>query len=305
MKPFILALVVMSFLPPLLYSQKTLSPIYVKMYGAYGVISPGSFNGESSKFTSRIDTGVFNVSRKGIGQGLRIGGGIGVVVSDYINIGTDVEYHSGSTLHSAASYTQNDVSISSSTTMDYDMLSIIPNVTFKAVTQPTYYVYCRVGLVIAIPGDIKEVYDYEAVKILSGSIPNRTVSRTTIHTEAVYALKAGLGYVASLGLQFSISRHLRAFVEVNGYRLALNRERFEEVTKTKRTAEELENPEAPQPNSNATFDHSRNLIYYREEGKQTVQTSGVGTNFLFTYVQPQKQININTVAIGCGLQYRF
>lgn len=305
MKSVCLALTLLLCLPPHTRAQQRLSPFYVKVYGAYGFISPGSFTGEPSKFTSRVDTGAFSVARKGLGEGLRLGGGIGVIVSDYINIGVDVEYLSGSALQSDASSSEGDVSIRSSTSINYTMTSVTPNVTFKAVTRPAYHVYCRTGLVIAIPNDITEDYQYSAVQYLSGRIPNRTVRRTTISSHAIYALKTAIGYQVSLGVQFSITPNIRAFLEVSGYRLALNRQRFEELTKTKRTATEAERPIAVQPDSDEIIDRSRIIINYQEEGQQTVRTSGGATNFLFTHVQPQKQININTVAAGGGLIYRF
>lgn len=305
MKFYCLALTLLLCLPLITYAQQTLSPVYVKIYGAYGFISPGSFTGEPSKFTSRIDTGAFSVARKGLGEGLRTGGGIGVIVSDYINVGIDFEYHSSSTLKSETRSSEGDVNIRSSTSINYAMSSIIPNVTFKAVTRPAYHVYCRAGLVIAIPNNITEDYDYAAVQYISGIIPNRKVRRTTIRSHAIYALKTGIGYQVSLGAQFSITPHIRAFAEISGYRLALNRERFEELTKNKRTATESERPITPDADNDAITDLSRVIINYKAEGKQTVDYSGVPANRVYTYVQPQKQININSVAAGIGLLYRF
>src|SRR5664279_1995655 len=70
------------------------SKFYVKLYAGYGLLTPGSF-----RFTSQSLT-TFEVSSTGMGSGLHFGGGFGIILNDFINLGIDADYLKGKTLQS-------------------------------------------------------------------------------------------------------------------------------------------------------------------------------------------------------------
>jgi hypothetical protein len=80
------------------------------------------------------------------------------------------------------------------------MITILPNVTFKALSKPSFYVYMRLGIGLGIP-DVKQDY----VNTLNGAVI----------TSQNYAFKGGLalGYLVSLGVQKRLTPQLRAFAE--------------------------------------------------------------------------------------------
>src|ERR1700681_2620173 len=81
------------------------SKFYVKAYGGYGLFQPGSYKLYSAIVMPSGDiTGTVSQSKQGLGSGIRFGGGIGVIASDFLNIGIDVEYLSGTELKSSSSF---------------------------------------------------------------------------------------------------------------------------------------------------------------------------------------------------------
>jgi len=76
---------------------ETGSKVYIKIYGGYGLLTPGSYRLESTSYntTGSTTTGTATISKTGFGSGPKFGGGIGFIVSDFLNIGVDAEYFSG------------------------------------------------------------------------------------------------------------------------------------------------------------------------------------------------------------------
>src|SRR4051812_41397907 len=64
------------------------SKFYIKAYGGYGLVNPGSYKLISTTYIS--GQAAFNTSKSGLGSGVRFGGGIGVIASDFLNLGVDV-----------------------------------------------------------------------------------------------------------------------------------------------------------------------------------------------------------------------
>ena len=197
---------------------------YVKVYGFYGLLTPGGFSGQgvppSTSSTNTSGGTTFRSTRKSsdfqvekaFGSGLRLGGGIGVVLNDFINIGIDGEYILGNT--ATESYTVTTQSRTGNnppkddiykTRKDYlyRIVNIIPNITFKAVSKPQYYIYNRLGVCIGIPTQLSYT---ELLQVVGEDVS----------LEAVYDFdkNIGLGYQAALGVQFRIGERLRGFAEI-------------------------------------------------------------------------------------------
>ena len=66
------------------------APFYVKLYGFYGLLTPGSQVNTSSSLSSGMAT-AFKVNATGLGAGPRAGVGLGLIVSDFINVGVDAD----------------------------------------------------------------------------------------------------------------------------------------------------------------------------------------------------------------------
>jgi|GEM_PF-3765368 len=232
----------------------TENKFYVKVYGYYGLLSPGSFSGKgapsesvstSYSFFSNTRTTARSSDynfKDPFGSGFRVGGGIGYVINDFINIGLDGEYLLGnSAFESYVITTQNVTSLYSFTTApppppttattkftnvnseyQYRIVNIIPNITFKAVSKPEYYIYNRLGVIIGIPTQLDNI----TTSLNTYPAPRASdfdEDKTTIELQK----SIGLGYQAALGVQFRISNSLRGFVEVVASNVQLKSDGYE------------------------------------------------------------------------------
>jgi len=278
------------------FSQDQNSRVYIKVHTAYGFLSPGSFKANTSKPLS-TDTSIFKVSNKGMGEGFRFGAGIGLFLKDYLSVGIDGEYLKGSTLKSFINQAFTGTTVNSTTTIDYAILSIIPNVTIQAISNPKFIIYNRLGVIIGIPSNMEEDYYYKFAKSIQSN--QQQVITTTYHAE--YRLKNSIGFQVSIGLQKKISDNLSGFVEISGSSLSLNRVVYEEITRSR--IEEIHSASSP-PIAVST-DYSRNIVEYKDEGSPGVIKTGTGDNIVYTYTYAQDPVNINAIFIGIGITFRF
>ena len=141
--------------------RKTLageSPVYIKIYGFYSLLTPGSqVESSSSSISTGTTTSSFKTNSKGLGSGPRAGVGIGAIVSEFINIGIDAELLFGADLTTDNTYKGSNYTYTSTNKTTFRVLSIIPNITFKALSRPSYYIYNRLGLVGGIVLDYKTI----------------------------------------------------------------------------------------------------------------------------------------------------
>jgi len=195
-----------SLFSSLTMAQKESEPnFYVKIFGGYGILTPGSFRLTSVSSTS------FTVGTTGLGAGLHFGGGIGYILNDFLNLGIDAEYLKGNDLKASSTYFGALGSGTSNSRIPYSVLSIIPNITFKALSKPGYLIYTRIGVLITAQTKSSSiVYDSSDLII---NHPNPIVASNTTTT---YTYSVNVGVQAALGLQFHITGNLRGFVELVG-----------------------------------------------------------------------------------------
>jgi hypothetical protein len=185
------------------------SKLFIKIYGSYGLSTSGSYRAFDLNNGFPILYGGVNVApagsnlryqtiSRGLGQGLRLGGGVGLVISDFINLGIDADYYTSGKIN-ILSYSEDGDDLQSSD-IEATMITILPNITFKALSKPSFYVYMRLGIGLGIP-NVKQ----DLVETLDGAL---TSSQN-------FAFKGGLayGYLVSLGVQKRLSSQLRAFAE--------------------------------------------------------------------------------------------
>lgn len=250
------------------------SPFYVKIYGFYGLLTPGSQITYSESPSSSSKSGAFKTNKTGLGIGPRAGVGIGLIVSEFINIGLDAEYMFGSTLKTTFTSVGTTYSSTGSTTTTLETASLIPNVTFKALSRPSYYIYNRLGIVVG------QVMSY---RIVDNSVyaPNAGLKTTYEYVDEYTDNSLVLGYQAALGIQLRLSQHLRGFIEIVAYNQSFKpREVRTQNTKTVGT----------------TVTTNSTTYQYMDQGDYASTSP---------YRYPSSNVPMNSVGVGAGLLFRF
>ncbi|MBC3788317.1 hypothetical protein [Spirosoma utsteinense] len=257
--------------------KATESPVYIKLYGLYGLLTPGVQISHSELQSPDGTVFIFKTANKGIGAGPRAGAGLGFIVSDFINLGIDADVLFGTALEVDDNYGSDSYTYTNSTTTTLKVLSIIPNITFKALSRPAYYIYNRLGLVGGI------VLDYKIINNGLGLYDfglTATDMATTNYTKNTLAL----GYQAALGIQFRLSQRLRGFAEVVAYNQSFKPKRLE-VSSTNTFGEDI----------------TTNFA--------TIELTDQGSNVSATSTQTGQlqrfNVAMNSVGVGVGLSFRF
>jgi hypothetical protein len=254
--------------------------LYVKLFGGYGVLTPGSFR--LASFTNQGMIGSTSQSKQGLGTGVRAGGGIGVIVSDFINIGADAEYLAGTSLSSNTNYSSaSSYSFISQTKINYTALSIVPHIIFKAVSKPGYLIYNKVGVIVNLPMELKRTE-------FDSSFSKTANYYYSARKNGVSKIGLTLGLNVALGVQVRVTDKLRAFSELFGNYLVLSPTNYDE------NRVEINNGKS----STSDF-HTK----YIKEGETSTTTSGTST---FTTVAVNgNTFNMNALGVNIGLSYRF
>jgi len=255
------------------------SKFYVKVYGGYGLITPGSYKLVSSSNAGGA-SGNTTLSKTGLGAGIRAGGGIGVIISDFLNIGADVEYLSGASLKSNTAYLPpTGYSFISRTQITYSSLSITPHVVFKALSKPDYLIYNRFGILLNLPMNLKKT------EFDSSFSAGNTYSANKTGTYKV-GLTAGLS--VALGVQVRLTDKLRGFAELFGNYLVLSPTNYDE------NRVELYNGK--------TTNSDYHLIFIKDGQTSNTSNGNSNTSTISVY---GNTFNMNAVGINIGITYRF
>ncbi len=282
------------------------SKVYFKLYGGYGLFTPGAFKGVSNNDNN--DVNVVKVQKVGMGGGLRVGAGFGIIVNEYINVGIDGEYLMGKTIKvKVGAVTGASITTQGTITYDHKVYFVIPNIVFKAISKPSYYIYNRIGLVVGIPSSVteQEQSEYHFKNLTVGT---KEVQQTDLHTTSngIDKLKNSFGYQGVLGIQTKVSEKLRGFFEIAVYGISFDRISYEDIKRqVVQTDIKNDNP----PTSKTTMDNSRYIRKYAESGWTNYEyppgATGPPFNKLITATYPQSPVNMNTLTVGVGLAYRF
>jgi hypothetical protein len=208
MKKNFCLLAILLFAASLATAQTQDNKIFVKVYANYGFSLASSYK-VSPYSSSYFDDGYTRkTNNKGLGKGPSIGIGVGYIVNDFLSIGLDLDKYSGSIETSETSSSNGGGSINNNTwTMESDMFVLTPNVTFKAIAQPKFFIYNRIGLAVGIVNKLSEKAKYEFI-----DNTNNQFSYTS--TEHEYEGGKPLGFRSALGIQFKLSDKIRAYSEV-------------------------------------------------------------------------------------------
>lgn len=286
----------------------TNSKVYVKVYGAYGFLAPGSFKGRPDLISNEPVR--FHVSKVGMGSGMRAGAGFGVILNEFINIGVDGEYLIGKkvrlkenvTAAESIAYQGSGYSLEAWRTYSNEVISVIPNIVFKAISTPSYYIYNRLGVVVGFPVNMTEDF-FQHYRFHNDRAGDHTVEDRAIDVnyKGKHTLKPAIGYQFSIGVQVVISEKIRGFLEGSAYNISFDRIKYEDIERLLIQVDKnkLENP---QP---AVFDHTRYNYRYINSGATGTNLRGVPYNQLTTITYAQDPVIMNAITIGAGLAYRL
>jgi len=257
---------------------------YVKIYGGYGLLTPGSYKPYSS------GTGSVSVSGQGLGSGLHYGGGIGYVVNDFLNIGLDADYLDGRKITT----TTGSASSPYVTTFTHSVFSIIPNITFKALSEPTYYIYNRLGIIMAVNTKLNQ--------LTTDSTSNGNNLYSLGNDNTKYTVGFSAGVQAAIGVQFEIAKNIKGFGEIVGSYLPVTPSSSYEYSLTKAYSG------GGLSGSNITI-FNDNYIKSGPTNYSATQSTinGIQAN---TYSQnlptsSQYRFDINYIGINIGAVYKF
>jgi len=257
------------------------SKFYIKVYGGYGLLTPGSYKLLSSSNAGGT-SGNTSLSKTGLGAGIRAGGGIGVIVSDFLNLGADVEYLSGASLKSSTSYLPpTGYSFISRTQIKYSALSITPHVVFKALSKPDYLIYNKFGILLNLPMNIKKT-EFDS-SFNAGAAYTYSANKT-----GTYKVGLTAGLSVALGVQVRLTDKLRGFAELFGNYLVLSPTNYDE------NRIEVANGKS------VTSDY--HLIYIKDGQTSNTSTPTSSTSTTSVY---GSTLNMNAVGINLGVTYRF
>ena len=121
------------------------------------------------------------------------------------------EYLKAQDIRTASTYTNSRYYSTQSQLLTHSTLSIIPNITFKAFSKPTYYFYTRLGVVVDIHTSL-ELTGRDSTYTSSGG---NTYEFITTGDEK-YSYHVNIGAQVAVGLQFRITEVLRGFAEIAG-----------------------------------------------------------------------------------------
>ncbi|MEO6837601.1 MAG: hypothetical protein ABI185_04390 [Ginsengibacter sp.] len=159
---------------------------------------------------------------KGLGDGFRYGVGMSYIINDFINVGLDVDYFS-STISKIKDSSFTHINEGGATDYVYhqsyaisyqaSLLTITPNIIFKAISHPKYFIYNKIGAVLTIrPNSIqKETQNISEQR--NGM--NLSDSSATINRRYDWGIKnPAFGFMGGIGIQAKVKEKILVFAEV-------------------------------------------------------------------------------------------
>ncbi|MEP6596217.1 MAG: hypothetical protein ABJA71_09730 [Ginsengibacter sp.] len=316
------------------------SKFYIKMYGGYGIFSPGSYRVQSKndiiffdQNNTFHDTTIQTQGNKGIGGGLRFGGGLGYVLNDFLNVGVDIEYQKTVKLKNTLSTAidQNNYT-STYDEIHYKAITITPHTIFKALAKPNYFIYNKLGILFILPYSLHT--SGNAVNFQGSHWPvgssDSALSKLTVQRmnyEGNYKISLGIGFNVGFGINIRLSNKLRLFSELFGNFSALAPSSSQVITTSDYTYSAF---------TPGNYDYSTDPVTvlnyvpwgykqisssventkYQKGGatmrRQTSYSSVFGNpdepSYYYETIETRDKrftVNMNAIGINCGITYRF
>lgn len=162
---------------------------------------------------------------KGLGDGFRAGVGLSYVINDFLNAGVDIDYFKSSISKTRdSSYysaqTMNggvdEVNYNEQHKISYttSLLSFSPNITFKAIARPKFFIYNKLGaIVIFRPSSIqRESVDGNYKLGWQGFYRDSSSTSKKVYDWGIR--NPAFGFVGGIGGQVKVTEMIRAYAEV-------------------------------------------------------------------------------------------
>ncbi len=158
---------------------------------------------------------------KGLGDGFRLGGGISYIINDFINIGLDFEYfRSDISKIKDSSYTHMNeaggidylYNERSKITYYESFYTFTPNIIFKAISHPNFYIYNKIGAIIAV----KPYNHQKENQYITTQRPGSGMPDSTHNINKLYTLKLNnpsFGFMGGIGIQVRVHGKILVFGE--------------------------------------------------------------------------------------------
>lgn len=297
-KYFILSFICLSFLN--LNAQTGDSKLYIKVFGNYAFPTSASYR--STNYTTSFVNNdyTFNTVKDGLGMGLRAGIGVGMVLNDFINVGLDAENYFGPTIKSSNLYYYDNnagLVIINNTSVDYqaNIVMVSPNITFKALSQPGFFIYNRLDIKVGVMTNVTEKTNNEYNERFIEDInvnPNPTDHITKTKQDFEYQGGLPFGFSAALGFQVKLTDKIRFFTEVEYTYLTYNPK--------KRVMTKWINNVGTEVDLNAQDKNQVETEYMKsftiKDGKTNVNEPNP---------QPTLHMPFSSIGLGIGLIYRL
>lgn len=297
------------------------SKLYFKLSTGYGFLTPGSYSVQSvnhstyyDKNGDQHDTTIQSQGGKGIGGGLRLGGGIGYVLNDFLNVGLDAEYLVGNQLSNSLTSSSDSAHFYSTTNdrMSYNAFTLSPYVIFKALAKPKYFIYNKLGIVFTLPftlnasGNSSSSWSYNWPPGISDSSFKASSQKFSSY-DGSYKTSLGIGFNVAFGINFRLTDKLRAFAELFGNFSPLSPSTSHFNTTTNQMDSLYKDNKLSANNYN---EYSTINTTYQDEGltvSHLVNEADVPGGKSLTYEAQDKKftINMNVIGISVGIIYRF
>lgn len=163
---------------------------------------------------------------KGLGDGFKFGFGCAYILNDFINIGIDFDYFRSTIKKSRdSSYYFRDTDATGGMPDEYEyrerntisykatLLSITPNITFKAISRPKWFLYNKLGMVITFrPNSLQEDVTYVSTR--TGWQGFYKDSSSAIIKKYEWGIRnPAYGFTGALGGQVKLAQRMRLYAE--------------------------------------------------------------------------------------------
>jgi hypothetical protein len=209
---------------------------FINIHGGYALALGSTFKfypDDVISITERViensgptKTTTYQAPTKGLGQGYRIGAGISYIINDFINVGVDFDYFSSTisktrdssyySIQSGGSSIGVEYSYKERYKISYDatLLTISPNIMFKAISRPKWFLYNKVGVVVTFrPNSLqKETTDASYRAGWTGNYRDSSAVMTKTYDWGIR--NPSIGFMGGIGGQVRLNENIRAFAEL-------------------------------------------------------------------------------------------
>ena len=208
---------------------------YISIHGGYAFAMNSTFkfypDNISSVAIKKLDNAPlvreidYEADSKGLGEGYRAGAGLSYIINDFINVGIDVEYFESSIskLRDSSFYSSHTI-LGSTREWDYrqqykisyetSLLMFSPNITFKAIARPKFFIYNKLGAIIILHPSGTQ-HDAISENFIVGKQAVYTDSSATTRKQYEWGVRnPAFGFMGGIGCQAKVTGKVRVFAEL-------------------------------------------------------------------------------------------